>query len=237
MNLWIHPSVLSNVGNIKATALFYFIKAKYKNSTIYKYNPNKVSKLTGFGHDLSKKLVDILVEKGYARLHNKNLTMVKVYNVYTKGFEKVETDLDIKSIINNILLISLKEQERQQTKRIIEKVEILQLQEDVYMPLKKAKRAIKNRDKQQKSEILINDIIITVRKLALKWNVSVMTAKRLLDDLRILGWIKTEEIVKKIGYCCGEIPKISLGYSYCSHGILYHHYGSRLIVCRKIVSK
>lgn len=227
---WTHPSVFSDVQNIKAVALFYFIKVRYSNSTIYNYNPNKVSKLTGFGYNLSKKLVEVLIRSGYARLHNGNLTMIKVKGRYRSGYKKhTSENFDIEQISTIILVESLKEQERRQKHIIKLKEDINKLQDASHLRKNEIKKLIKFRDGLSKSEILLDNVIVTVRKLATLWNVSHTTAMRILKYLKDKGLIQTKELIEKIGQFSGNVPfSLNLGHSYSYNGYLYHHYGSMI---------
>lgn len=73
--------------------LFYFyFKSKFRNSIIYNYTPEKLSKLTGVSINTVRKYIGILKEDKMVKMHLNNLVFVSIYKVKSRydDFRKLQ---------------------------------------------------------------------------------------------------------------------------------------------------
>ena len=61
----------------KPIALYYLVRAKYKNGTFYNYTPYKLSKQTGLHYKTVNRYVKRLMAHGLAEMNDKNLVIKK----------------------------------------------------------------------------------------------------------------------------------------------------------------
>jgi len=116
-----HPSLIRNYSN-SLLSFYYLLKTNYKNSIIYAWNVNKLSKKTSESFHTCKKLSYHLIEKGLAYEHVNSAgqvhlilpSMFKIGNKkehYKKGVWSLNIDSNtkLKDISKQLMICSLKE--------------------------------------------------------------------------------------------------------------------------------
>lgn len=232
----IHPELIKQ-GSIRAISLYLFIKGTYKNSTVYKFSVNKVSKIAGISHASAKKLTSELVNSGLAVIHNGNFTCVafdksiELKERYAQGIQRVSFggDFSIKNIKEILYLFSIKQENARQNYVIGLKDEIALLESDNCDFSAKKQLALNRKKEKYNGNSIFRDVVLTTRTLAKKWDCSISTVSRILNDLRNKGLIQTEELIHQVCKFNGTVPmNIHKGFNYVSNGYLYSHRGTAI---------
>ena len=106
---------------MKALAMHYFIKRRFKNSTVYNSSIEKISKLTGLNFRTVKKYLIILSELGLTRKTNNNLTFlspVKTFKTFNNKLIKINFNDSLEDILDTLIIHSIKHFANKQQKKI-----------------------------------------------------------------------------------------------------------------------
>jgi len=107
---------------INSLAFFYFVKTKYKNSTIYDYSCRILADKLNMSHSVVNNHVKTLKEKGLIKEYGNNITFIKT-QLKHKCTLKINSDSTLDEIKKELYLKLAEESFRQQKYIIDKKVE------------------------------------------------------------------------------------------------------------------
>jgi len=220
----------SEQGILKPIALYYSIKAKYKNSCYYNYSPSRLAKALKLHPKTVERYVKKLIDHKFVTLRDGNLIAAANRKGATEklGVKSVETRpyTSFEGILNRIYTTILINNKYQQTFEIAKHYE---RKLEVLNP-RLRKKAIKKVD-FSKGYGLENSqtAIISVTGASRLFNVSRSTAQTILTDLRKKNYLTFRSIVNNIGkarplkYLDGY-----LGHFYNRYGYCYQYLGREI---------
>ncbi|MFZ7121788.1 MAG: hypothetical protein ACOWWH_12680 [Eubacteriaceae bacterium] len=199
----INTSLLQEIG-INPFTFYIKLKSLYKNSTIYNYSINKISKLARCSNYLTKKNISILEKHGLIIFNNGNITLrnQKNYSNTGKAKIKISSNSKLKDIKECLLLELLKRKQNQQ----------------IYAKLKVIRKDLPKRKTLSKkllmSEICDNDLVIGIRTLSNYLNVSASYLCNFISKMKKQGKITVKHIKENLN----NTPIFN---NYCNSGYLF----------------
>lgn len=187
---------------INSLAVFYSIKCKYKNSSIYNYSSRTLAEKLDINHNAINKHIRVLKQKGLIKQYSANITLIS-----TKAKHKCTLNINKESSqeeIRNELRFKILEQNFRRQKYVIDKkneARNLEAKESKPKAIFSAKEYRKlrkvRRDKSMlESSVNYNEVSLSDKSFGEILNIS----KRLVTKLKKF-WQKTGKILYKSGYC------------------------------------
>jgi hypothetical protein len=200
---------LTDSAQLKQYAYFIRFKYQFSNSLYYKFNANKLARLNGITHKVSKKVIMNFLSRGWCRLEHGHLKfatlqqLCKIEKVESKTTIKISVDINdhkqIKLMLQRVLLEdNLRKQEF-----------ICTIKRDLINPtnLKAHKSA---RKKAQRLDIqpgeTANQPMISVYRLSQLFNCSKASAQRIKQQFQKLRWF---EFLRQIHRIASGITKLA----------------------------
>jgi len=218
--------------NLRRYALFVSLKYAFQNSLIYTKNHSEIlRRVKGISRNALDKYIPDLIDMGLIEVYDWGYLLVSIHKLesgYKSGYTHIKS-VDVKHNTTRLKYAILREFiQRQQMMISLKTDRKLMHDPNSRFTVSKIKRL--QRLGKEYDEDVMNRLIISSRRMAQVWNVSIDTAARWINELVEANLIALRKVIKKLGPSCDpSAVGAKLGYCYNYQGSLYYYLGREVV--------
>lgn len=219
--------------SLRHYALFMALKYAFPNSRIYKSNHSEIlRRVSGISRNTLDKYIDELIDLKMIKSYKWGYLLSSIRSLdsgYKSGWVHIKSS-NVKQITTKLRYALLRENIKRQQMMISRKTD-RKLMHSPHANFSISKIKKLQRLGAEYDEEVMSRLIVSARKMAQVWNVSIDTASKWLNDLVKAGFLSLRRVIVKLGPSIDDKSAVGvkLGYLYNNKGSLYYYLGREVV--------